>query len=195
MTKKAYSMTRPALLIIDMQKDFVLPNAPLFVQRAPQIIPQIATALSFFREKALPVFHIIRHYRKDGADVELMRKETFKKHSGYLIEGTEGAEIVPELTPLENEYVVIKRRFSAFMGTELDFILRRLKINKLFICGVQYPLCIRTTVFDGVALDYEVCVLTDCTAAQSLEIETANLTDIKNIGVSCLNSGELAHYI
>ncbi len=184
-------MKKSALIIIDMQKDFVQPQSPLFVKRAPLIIPNIVSTLSFFREKASLVFHVIRNYRKDGTDVELMRQESFKSSSGYLIKGSEGAEIISELAPLENEYIVIKRRFSAFMQTELDLLLRRLKIEKLYVCGVQYPYCIRTTVFDAVALDYQVGLLTDCTAAQSVEIETSNIRDIKNIGVKCLTSNEL----
>jgi len=74
------------------------------------------------------------------------------------------------------------------MNTELDFILRRLEVESIVVCGVQYPNCIRATVFDGVALGYDVTLVTDATAAQTEEIAQANIVDIRNIGVECIST-------
>lgn len=65
------------------------------------------------------------------------------KEQGICVPGTKGAEIVDELTPLPNETILRKLRFSAFFQTELDMILRRLKIDTLLIAGTQYPNCVR----------------------------------------------------
>ena len=72
------------------------------------------------------------------------------------------------------------------MQTELDLMLRRMEIKRICVCGTQCPVCIRTTVFDGVAYGYQVIVLTDATSAQTTEIAQANIRDIENIGVTCL---------
>lgn len=100
-----------------------------------------------------------------------------------MCEGTEGAEIVDELKPAKNEIVLIKNRFSAFMQTELDMILKRKNITDLVIVGHQYPNCIRATAFDAVCLDYNISIVYECTSAASREVADSNITDMKNIGV------------
>jgi len=175
-----------ALIIIDMQNDFVIPGAPACVAGAHETIPRVREVLDWFREKKWPVFYVVREHRHDGSDVEITRLEGFLKGTPYVIPGTKGCDIVDELKPLPHEYRVVKQRFSAFMHTELDFMLRRLGIKNICVCGTQYPVCIRTSVFDGVAYGYNVTVLTDATSAQTLGIARANIRDIKDIGVACL---------
>ena len=177
---------KSALLIIDMQNDFVLPTAPLCVAGAMAIIPNLKKVLLHYRGCALPVFYIVREYRADGSDIEATRRETFLAGPGYCVPGTTGCDVIDELSPVEGEYRIVKNRFSGFMNTELDLILRRLGITNIVVCGVQYPNCIRATVFDGISLGYRVTLITDATGAQSEEVAKANVFDISNIGVSCL---------
>ncbi len=101
-----------------------------------------------------------------------------------------GCEVVEQLRPLEGEYRVVKNRFSGFMQTELDFMLRRLGIRDVVVCGIQYPNCIRATIFDGVSLGYNVTLITDATGAQTVEVAHANIHDIANIGVTCLTTAQ-----
>ncbi len=180
-------MKNKALLIIDMQNDFVLPNAPQCVEGAIDVIENIEKILHKFREKNLPVFHIIRGYRVDGSDIEHTRLKDFLQNP-YCVPNTEGSKVIAELTPLEDEYKIIKNRFSGFMQTELDFMLRRLGVKELIVCGIQYPNCIRATVFDGISLGYNVTLITDATGAKTQKIAEANIFDILNIGVNCLNT-------
>ena len=72
-------MGKPALLIIDMQNDFVLEGKPLKVAGARAVIPKIQSVLAEFRKRSLPVFHILRVHRPDGSDVEIIRQELFRK--------------------------------------------------------------------------------------------------------------------
>jgi nicotinamidase-related amidase len=183
-------MQKPALLIIDMQNDFVLEGRPLRVASAGTVIPKIQKVLAAFRTKKFPVFHIVRIHRKDGSDVEIIRKDRFRTHP-FAVEGTEGAAIVDELTPLPGEYVIPKIRMSAFIGTELDLMLRNLGVTDLIVAGIQTPNCIRTTVFDAIAYNYPVVLVGDATGAQTDEIHAANVRDIQNIGVRILTAGDL----
>ena len=121
----------PALLIIDMQNDFVLPGRPVTVTGALATVPNIRRLLDAFRARGWPVLHLTRAYRADGSDVEQFRREAFLRGPQYLLPGTPGAEIVEELQPRPGEHVLVKPRFSAFLGTPLDLLLRRL--------GVQQP--------------------------------------------------------
>ena len=179
-----------ALLIIDMQNDFVLPSSPFHIKGATATLPNIVRVRSQFRKQRRPIFHVVREYRADGADIERFRLAEFERVGGYAVPGTAGCRIVDELTPLDGEYRIVKNRFSAFMNTELDFMLRGLRVCGLTVVGTQYPNCIRATVFDAVALGYSVTVVTDATSAMSDEIARANIVDLRNVGVRCLTTGE-----
>jgi len=175
-----------ALIIIDMQNDFVLPGAPACIAGAYATIPRIKRLLDFFREKGWLVFHVVREYRADGSDVESARRSSFLEKKGYAVPGTKGCEIVDDLAPMKGEYLVVKKRFSAFMNTELDLMLRRLGATHLVVCGTQYPNCVRATIFDALAYGYPVINIMDATSAQTRQIADANITDLKNIGVDCI---------
>jgi nicotinamidase-related amidase len=183
-------MGKPALLIIDMQNDFVLEGKPLKVAGAREIIPKIQTVLSEFRKRSLPVFHILRVHRPDGSDVEIIRQDLFRNHP-FAVAGTRGAAVTDELTPGPGEHVLEKIRMSAFIGTELDLVLRTLGISTLFVCGIQTPNCIRTTVFDGVAYNYPVVLVDDATGASSEEVHRANIRDMRNIGIRIVKTAEI----
>ncbi|PKL58578.1 MAG: cysteine hydrolase, partial [Methanomicrobiales archaeon HGW-Methanomicrobiales-4] len=155
-------MRKPALLIIDMQNDFVLDEKPLQVRGAADIIPRIRTVLSYFRSRTLPVFHIVRIHRPDGSDVEIIRQDLFKM-TPFAVEGTHGAAVIDEISPAPGEYILPKIRMSAFIGTGLDLTLRTLGVDTVVVAGIQTPNCIRTTVFDAIAYNYHACLVDDAT--------------------------------
>jgi nicotinamidase-related amidase len=187
-------MGKTALLIIDMQNDFVLEGKPLKVAGAQAVIPKIQSVLAEFRKRSLPVFHILRVHRPDGSDVEIIRQERFAT-SPFAVEGTKGAAIIDELSPQTGEYVLTKTRMSAFLGTELDLMLRTLGVSTLFVCGIQTPNCIRTTVFDGIAYNYPVVLIDDATGASSEEVHRENVRDMQNIGVRIIKTAEIPGFL
>ena len=85
---------------------------------------------------------------------------------------------------------IIKQRFSAFFQTELDMILRRLGIKTIYLTGTTTPNCIRSTCYDGISLDYNIVVIEDCCSSNSLEIQKANINDMKNIGAKIISSSD-----
>lgn len=179
-----------ALLIIDMQRDFVTPGSSLCVAGAAATVPAIVTLLNQCRKRTdIAVFHIVRSYEPDGIDVERCRLPLFRRAPG-VVHGSSGAEILPDLQPVAGEIVIQKTRFSAFFQTKLDLCLRRLGTEHLLIAGTQYPNCIRATVTDALSLDYQTTVISDCCSAQTPEIAAANLTDISNLGALCLTLDE-----
>ena len=175
-----------ALIIVDMQNDFVLPGSPVHVAGAQATIPSVRKLLDTARSRGWPVIHVVREYRRDASDVERPRAKDFLERGGYSISGTQGAGIVEELAPREGEVRIVKKRFSAFMQTELDLILRRLGVRHVVICGTQYPNCIRATAFDALSLDYDVTIVTSATSAQSQSIAEANILDLQNVGIKCV---------
>lgn len=180
-------MTKSALLIIDMQNDFVLEGAPLRVRDAETIVGTVRHVLGVFRRNRLPVFHVLRVHRGDGSDVEIFRREIFRK-TPFAVEGTKGAQVISELEPEPGEYTLRKTRMSAFMQTELDLMLRTLSVDTVFITGIQTPNCIRTTVFDAFALNYRTFIVEDAVAAQNEEIHRSNCRDMAAIGVGMVKA-------
>ena len=178
-----------ALLIIDMQNDGIVMVPP-----ARSAIPCISHVANFYRDKNFPVLYKTRIHRANGVDVEKFRIELFND-TPFLVKGTYGAEIVEELKPLDGEIVVEGTRFSGFFQTDLHIVLTRLGVKTLVICGGQTPNCIRATVTDALAYDYNVILLSDATVAQTTEIHLANLLDMKNMGVEIMTSDELLHSI
>jgi len=174
-------MKSPALLIIDMQNDFVRAGSPMQMPGAEGIIANVRQVLEAFRNQGHPVFHIVRVHRSDGSDVEIFRREIFKKVP-FAVEGTPGSEIIAELLPTQGEYLIRKNRMSAFMNTDLDLLLRSLGIDTVFITGIQTPNCIRTTVFDAAAFGYHTFLVEDAVAARNSAIHQANIFDMTNIG-------------
>jgi nicotinamidase-related amidase len=81
---------------------------------------------------------------------------------------------------------------SAFIATELDLMLRNLKVTEVVVTGIQTPNCIRTTVFDAIAYNYQVVVVEDAIGAKTEEIDRANLNDMANIGVRVVKARDIA---
>jgi len=187
--KAAMNEHNRALLIIDMQYDFAVPGGACEVAGAHATIPIIRKVLTSFRDLGQPVFHIVREYRSDGSDVEISRQEALKTRP-MVVPGTPGARIVPGLESIEGEYRIVKQRFSAFMFTELDLILRRKEITHLVVTGTQLPFCLRATLFDGLSLGYHMTLLTDASSSRTQEIHLANIRDIRDAGMACVSVGE-----
>lgn len=184
---------RAALLVIDLERGFIDESSPLCIRGAAATLPACGQAIACAREAGVPVFFIHRAYRANGSDVEACRYPGWQAGGKPLAPGSTGpgsVETPPEVTPQEGDYVVLKPRFSAFFHTELDLILRRLGVRTLYLTGTTTPNCIRTTCYDGLSLDYNVGVLTDCCSSNSEEIQQANMVDMANIGATLMTCAE-----
>jgi nicotinamidase-related amidase len=174
-----------------MQNDIAHPEGRLFIPDAAHRSETMGRVLDAFREARAPVFYACRSHRDDGWDVERPRTPLFEAGRGFCIEGTWGRQIVDRLTPEPNDPIIVKRRFSAFMGTELDMILRRAQISKLVVIGVSLPNSPRATMFDAIALDYDVVAVEDGLATALEDTRIANLADLEAIGIRIATAHEL----
>ena len=96
------------------------------------------------------------------------------------MEGTMGIEIDPMLpVDEEKDYVIRKRRYSGFFGTDLDLVLRENHIENVVIVGTKTNCCIRATVTDAFYLDYNGIVISDCVATNSEEVNRVHQEDIR----------------
>jgi nicotinamidase-related amidase len=90
---------RAALIVIDMQNDFTLPDAPARIPGTLEIVPAARTVLDAFRRHGRPIFHVVRLYQADGVNVDLCRRALIEGGKAIVRPGTTGADIVGDLKP------------------------------------------------------------------------------------------------
>ena len=185
------SSAENAILVVDMQNDWVLPSSPLHVAGAYATLPAIAKFLDYGRANDWAVIYIYRIHRPSGIDAELFRRHYFIEGKPICIAGTPGAAIPEAIKPMRGDISITKQRFSAFFQTDLDLVLRGLGVRKVFVTGTQYPNCIRSTAVDSMGLDYDTTVVTDCCSAATEEVAKANIYDLRNMGIPCIPSYEI----
>lgn len=189
--------TKSALILIDMENGFINEKSVHCIKNARATIPSCAFAIEQARKKDIPIFFVKRQYRKDGSDVENTRYDSWKNGGRSMQPDSTGIasdEFPPELTPAQNDYIIVKPRWSAFFQTELDLILRRLQIRTVILAGTTTPNYVRTTCYDANSLDYNVVVLKDCCSSQTEEIQKVNMEDMERMGAKILTSKEFAGY-
>ncbi|MGD1820418.1 MAG: cysteine hydrolase family protein [Pleomorphochaeta sp.] len=171
-------MSKSALLIVDMVKDFTDENGLVFYPENRVILPKIKELLDVAREQDLLIIFFQHCYRKDKFDKNLISMRP------NCIEGSGGEEIDEMLdVDFKKDYVIKKRRYSGFFGTDLDLVLRENKIENTIIVGTKTNCCIRATAVDAYYRDYNVFVVEDCVATNDEIVNKVHLQDIdKYIG-------------
>ena len=162
-----------AVLVIDMLRGFLEEGYPLYIgAKARRIIPNVQGLLERELAKGSKVFFICDHHDPDDPE--------FKMFPPHCIAGTAEAEVIPELARYEGE-MIPKRRYSAFFDTPLEEKLRKLKPEKLIVCGVLTDICVLHTVADARNRDYEVEVPTDCVASVDEKVHHTALEHIEKV--------------
>jgi nicotinamidase-related amidase len=160
-----------ALIVVDMQIDFVERGAPVMAEGGLAIVPGINRLVSVARRSGTPVIFTHEVHRADGSDYGI----ELEYDPRHCEEGTEGAQLLPALDVGEGDLHVYKRRYDAFFGTDLDLLLRSLNIKNLVFCGVDTDICVLGSVVSARNHDYRVAVVEDCCAGSSMEAHRAAL--------------------
>ncbi|MBM3559020.1 MAG: cysteine hydrolase [Alphaproteobacteria bacterium] len=192
----AFPEGRLALVMIDMQRDFVEPGgfgASLGndVGRLQAIVPTCARLLTAFRRRGLPVIHTRECHRPDLSDCPPAKRQRGNPAlrigdpgpmGRLLVAGEEGAEIIPALAPLPDETVIDKPGKGAFHATDLDAILRGLYVSHLAIGGVTTEVCVQTTMREANDRGYDCLLIEDCTESYFPEFKQATLAMVRAQG-------------
>jgi nicotinamidase-related amidase len=156
---------KTAMIVVDMQNDFVAPGAAMETPAARQIVPKLAEALRICREAGIKVVYTAHVHRRDGCDMGLFDDlHPPIANRNALVDGTPGVEIYAELAPKAGEHVVKKHRYSGFFGTDLDIILREWGVDTVLISGTTTENCCHATARDAMFRNYRVVFLSDATA-------------------------------
>jgi len=167
-----------AILVIDMQHDFLDAEGPIPCFGGQDIVESLRMLLDFSREAGIAVIYTQEAHRASRVDFgrELDYGETL-----HCLEGTRGIGIIPQLCPQNGDLMLIKRRYSAFFATDLDLLLRGLNVDTLVLTGVATDVCVRATAQDAMQLDYHVVVPRECVAGTTLERHKAALENISYV--------------
>ena len=160
---------KTAMIVVDMQNDFVQEGAPIEIPRARTMVPRLNRLLDVCRRHQIPVIYI--HHVIRGGDIDAGRLADHHeaiRHNHAIIAGTPNVEIYEGLNPQPGDLVVAKPRYSAFYGTDLEAILRSKGIDSLIIGGTVTHVCCESTTRDAFSRDYKVIFLSDGNAAGDL---------------------------
>lgn len=150
---------RAALLVVDMEHDFV--HGPMAVTGGPQLALRLAPLVRAARAAGVAVVFVTQALRPNGADIGRLERFEPARTGAALREGGKGVRVVPELDPRPDDLYVLKRRFGAFLGTDLDLLLRSSNVEQVFVCGVSAHVCCDTTVREAFQLGYDPYYLVD----------------------------------
>ena len=177
-----------ALIIIDMQHDFILDGAPIECPGGRDIIPNIKKVKEWARQNNIPVFYTKESHRPQKVDFGL---ELERNEPEHCLEGTNGIEFVDELQPDEDDFVIIKRRYSGYYLTDLEILMKGLKKDSLIITGAATNVCVYATALDTQQRDMNAIVLSDCVAGTSVDLHEAFLKNIDYVIGDVVTSKEL----
>ncbi len=195
-TSLPIDLQKTALIIIDMQRDFLEPGG--FGETLGNDVSRLAVAvepcravLNTARRIGLLVIHTREGHRPDLSDappakvergVPSLRIGAPGPMGRILVRGEPGHDIIPALYPAEGEPVIDKPGKGAFYQTELELMLRNRGIENLLVCGVTTEVCVNTTVREANDRGYRCIVLSDCCASYFPEFHAAGLAMIKAQG-------------
>jgi len=169
-------MPRHGILIIDMLNDFADPKGVLYCPNNRKIIPTLQRLISWVRERKaqgnddVQLIFIQEAHRVNDAD--------FRVRPVHAVKGTWGSDFIDELRPEEGEYIVQKRRHSAFAHTDLDLYLREENIDTVVVTGTWTNVCVRSSASDALYYAYKVITLSDACQSKTEEMHQAGLKDL-----------------
>ncbi len=199
-----------ALLTIDTQNDFSLPEAVAEITGTYEIIHNMVSLLNTCRKNNVPIIHVIRIYKEDGSNADICRKEIIESVKSMAVPYTEGVELVKEIKPpsintikydellkgeiqsiSSNEWIMYKPRWGAFYQTNLEMFLRNLKVNTIVFTGCNFPNCPRTSIYEASERDFRIVFIEDAVSG----IYKKGVDELKNIGVNVLFTRQFINQI
>lgn len=188
---------RSSVIVVDMQNAFLSPGGMFDligfnITRLRRIIKPVRNVLDNSRKRGIKIIYLRHVYSRDLSDsgglespnywkeysLTLLREKPDIKEK-LLIRGTWGAEIIEDVKPLPEEPIVDKQRYSGFVNTKLEEILRDQNIKYLFFVGIALNVCVESTVRDAFFRDFWPIVISDC--CESVGPKYAKKTTLWNI--------------
>ncbi len=178
-------MKTPVLIVIDMLNDFLASWVP---GRRKELVHSINELVAIFRAHSRPIIWVRQEFEPDLSDAF---PEMKAKKIHVVIKGTPGGQIDSELVVAKSDIVIVKKRYSAFFGTDLDEKLARLKPDTIILAGINTHACIRTTAIDAYQRDWPVVLALDCIGSYDREHHDVSLKYMKDKIATVLTNAEI----
>ncbi|HWP56647.1 MAG TPA: isochorismatase family cysteine hydrolase [Candidatus Acidoferrales bacterium] len=171
------------LLVVDVQNDFVSSEGSCArrgedVRAAQAMVPRLARLIEEARAVSLPIVFIKTEHSEWTDAPSWVYRKSQQKQLNTCRQGSWGAEFYGPIAPRANERVVIKHRYSAFINTDLNTVLKAKNVQSVLVTGVATNVCVETTARDAYMYDYYVTLVEDCSAAYSEEMHRSTLKNI-----------------
>jgi biuret amidohydrolase len=176
------TLRNAAVIVIDMHRGSLDPPGTVFVPDAAAIVPALSSLLNRARAAGVPIIQIVHQIRRDGSDAnspfwrEAANVAELYPNVREQVVGSRWTEVAPALAPATAaDYVLPKKRYGAFSGNDLSFLLKNLRVETLVLGGVETEICVLATAFDAFNDDYRVVVARDGTAGLEPDLASAAL--------------------
>ncbi|NLL91962.1 MAG: cysteine hydrolase [Ruminococcaceae bacterium] len=155
---------KTAVLVVDMQNDFISKEGSMFNRMGHAMVDKLAAFINACRDKGIMIVYIKTNMRKDGKDIGKFADfcQPLKDRKA-LMKDTIGGEIYSELPVLEEDIIIVKQKYSAFYGTNLDNVLSCNGIDTVVITGVNTEACCLSTARDAGFRNMDVAFISDLT--------------------------------
>lgn len=199
------NLRNAAVITIDTQNDFSLPNAVAEINGTYDVIPNMSKILGACRKKHVPIIHVIRIYKEDASNVDICRKEMIESGKKIVSPNSIGVDLVDAIKPLnaeplnyedllegniqaiaDLEWAIYKPRWGAFYHTHLEEFLRKLNVDTLIFIGCNFPNCPRASIYEASERDFKVVMIEDAISG----VYPKGIEEIKNIGVRVYKANE-----
>jgi ureidoacrylate peracid hydrolase len=185
-----------ALVVVDVQNDFCHDEGAFArmgrdVEPIRAMVPRLQELIDAARTAGVPVI-FLAYTQSDATESDVLVEQRSRGRAGlpYCREGTFGVELY-EVAPKPGESVIAKRRYSGFIGTDFDVILRSTGRRTLVMTGIATNGCVEATARDGFMHDYYIVMVDDCCACYSAELHQATLTNCRDAWGVVATSDEL----
>lgn len=179
---------QPVFISIDNQQagyneSYAVPQMGGYAQRVERCVQMLGAA----RDRGIPVIFLQERHSRTLAD---FGRELDGQESVHCVEDDSDTALVSALTPQPDEYHVIKRRYSAFFGTDLEILLKGLNARTLVLCGALTDVCVHYTFVDAHQHDYHVRVAADAVGGSSQAAHDASLNAMEYLQTGALRTSE-----
>jgi nicotinamidase-related amidase len=164
------NLERPVVVAIDLHRGHLDPTVatlPLPPERSRALIARTAPIFDALRDAGIPIVQVVTVYRRPHESESnpfwgAKRSPTRARSHEHNLLGSPGTQIVPELFDPRDIVVATKKRYNAYLHTDLEFVLRDLGARTVLLAGVNTNSCILCSAFETINRDFELVVLEEC---------------------------------
>ena len=182
-----------ALILIDMINAVAKGNGPPYnvPPNRQGVIDNFVRLVAHCREVGAPIIYITTYRRADNSDAPKTIADVGGGGGAAMLEGTPAVEVIDELAPHDGDYIVVKPRFSAYYGTNMESILKSLGTETILVGGISTQRSVEGTARDAKNRDTQCVVVSDCCTAGEEDVHQMTIDSVLPLLVRVRNTDEV----